>query len=41
MEEGDTSQWYESVKIYRQKERNNWEEVITMICDDLEKAINR
>ncbi len=33
----DSSPWYESVRIYRQKEPKNWDEVIEKVMTDLKK----
>lgn len=38
--EGDTTPWYDSVKLFRQPERNNWASVIERIKSELEKAAN-
>lgn len=37
----DTSIWYDSVKIYRQTEFNNWDEPMKKIKIDLQKLIKR
>lgn len=38
--EGDTTPWYDSVKLFRQSERNDWASVIEHIKSALEKAAN-
>jgi len=38
--EGDTTPWYDSVKLFRQPERNDWAGVIERIKSALEKAAN-
>lgn len=36
--EGDTTPWYDSVKLFRQPERNDWASVIERIKSELEKV---
>ena len=36
----DYSPWYESVRIYRQKEPKNWDDVIEIVKSDLKKIIS-
>jgi len=33
--DSEDTPWYKSVRLFRQKEMNNWEEVMDRICDDL------
>jgi len=35
--EGDTSFWYPSMRLFRQKESGNWDEVMKRITEDLQK----
>ena len=37
--EGSESRWYKSCKLYRQKEKNNWESVIQDVVKDLKSFI--
>jgi ADP-heptose:LPS heptosyltransferase len=38
---GNSTHWYDSMKIYRQIERDNWQTVFDEIKIDLEKIINK
>ncbi len=35
--EGDTTFWYPSMKLFRQKERGNWDEVIERVAEELQE----
>ncbi len=37
--EGEKSYWYPSVKLFRQKEEGNWDELIVRVNNELEKLI--
>lgn len=37
--EGDTTQWYDSMRLYRQTERDNWETVFERIGKDLSEVV--
>ena len=38
--ESDTTFWYPSMKLFRQKKRNNWQEVMERVSSILTKARN-
>jgi hypothetical protein len=35
--EGDTTFWYPSMRLFRQKERGNWDEVMQRVAEELQK----
>jgi hypothetical protein len=35
--EGDTTFWYPSMRLFRQKERGNWDEVMERVEEELQK----
>jgi len=36
--EGDTTFWYPSMRLFRQKEFGNWDQVIQLVADELQKV---
>ena len=40
LEKNETTNWYNSMKIYRQSKINNWQEVFNNVFNDLKKLIN-
>ena len=35
--EGDTSFWYPSMRLFRQSERGNWDQVMELVAEELQK----
>ena len=38
--EGENTFWYPSMRLFRQKERNNWKEVMEKVSIEFEKLIS-
>jgi len=37
--DSDTSPWYNSVRLFRQKEKNNWEELMERVFNKLQSGV--
>lgn len=37
--DGDTTNWYDSVKLFRQTERDNWEQVLEKVQEELHEVV--